>query len=159
MTAATYTQANEEQDSNDVQANEKMEASKEAASPEHLAAINEAKPASQQPDLPALQADSHPDWSERFMPVTLDYYHQQLHQPRHQAEPQRRLTLPIPERLHREIKVYCAQQDLQLGTLIAALLQTCFYGNEEQALSPLVSEEVRTDQRTAQEDHQPLKAA
>ena len=68
------------------------------------------------------------DWNTRFMPVTLQHYEQQLRPPRHAAEPQRRLTLAIPDRLHRDIKVYCAQHDLQIGTLISAILLTCFKG-------------------------------
>lgn len=38
----------------------------------------------------------------------------------------RRMTVDLPESLHREIKVYCAQNDLQVGLLVRSLLQQCF---------------------------------
>ena len=45
--------------------------------------------------------------------------------PSYTARP-RRLTLELPDSLHRDIKVYCAQNDLQVGLLVRSLLASCF---------------------------------
>ena len=38
----------------------------------------------------------------------------------------RRMTIDLPDSLHRDIKVYCAQKDLQVGLLVRSLLESCF---------------------------------
>ena len=38
----------------------------------------------------------------------------------------RRMTIDLPDSLHRDIKVYCAQKDLQVGLLMRSLLESCF---------------------------------
>ena len=168
MTAATHTQAVEQQETQDAQMEKTTDVLKEAASPEHpstrnddyknthaaSSAASEGRDEANQPtDHKSPQAGDQSDWQAHFMPVTLNHYHQQLLQPRHQAEPQRRLTLPIPDRLHRDIKVYCAQKDLQMGNLIAALLQTCFYGDQDKALTPLVDAEPKKNASGQQAIH------
>lgn len=44
----------------------------------------------------------------------------------------RRLTIELPESLHRDIKVYSAQKDLQVGLLVRSILHSCFAPHADQ---------------------------
>ena len=118
MTAATHTQAVEQKDTQDAQVTEITTETQETAAPESPSASSQANTLANQPENPAQ--------SQGLMRATQAHYQQQLQSLGQPLEPQRRLTLPIPHTLHRDIKVYCAQNDLQVGTFMGALLITGF---------------------------------
>lgn len=79
-----------------------------------------------------LQPDSLSPLNQQQLQDVLKHYSEAnhfAHQTQHLKRQTRRMTLELPDDLYREIKVYCAQNDLQMGLLVRALLQQCFRGS------------------------------
>ena len=86
-------------------------------------------PPTQTPHQPLAQEVHQPEGNTTDFSALL----QQLTQAQHPAMRQgmgavnlRRLTIELPESLHRTLKVYCAQEGIYSGDLVRALLQACF---------------------------------
>lgn len=113
---------------------EKQDKQQQPAQPENTAVVI---PSADTP-VPENELASH--WEAHFMQATEDYCTQQRHSIRPTGLHQRRLTLTLPDKLHRDIKIYCVETDQRLGSLVSAILQVCFHGHPEVALPPLVQQ-------------------
>lgn len=99
-------------------------------------------PNQEQTSEPATEPAAPPEVTQHIMQLALEHYQQAsrpVERPKARTDTQnvaqmipsynarpRRLTLELPDSLHRDIKVYCAQNDLQVGLLVRSLLASCF---------------------------------